>query len=55
MMRSCGCNKGQEYNGWGKAILTRNTFVVAPQSEEERIQLLGYGMMKVLGVKVRRA
>ena len=54
MIRSCGGSGDQEYNGWGKEIVTQNIFIIVPQSKEGRIQLLGYGVMKEIGVKVRR-
>ena len=54
MMRRCGGNRDQEYNGLGKGTAILNIFIIVPRSGEGRTQLLGCGMMKVFGVIARK-
>ena len=54
MMRRFGGNRDQECNGWVRAIVIQNIFIIVPLNEEGRMLLLGCGIMKMFGVIVRR-
>ena len=54
MMRRCGGSRDQEFNGWVRAIVILNIFIIVTLNEEERTLYLDYGMTKVFDVIAKR-